>query len=452
MGKINRRQFLHKTIRSTAAASFGLSALSSSKVLGANERIKMALIGCGRRGQYVARGVIEQGVEIAYFCDLHEGRLAESAKFIADVQTAKPKLVKDIRTVLDDKDIDAVIIATPDHWHALATILATQAGKDVLVEKPHCHNIWESRKMVEAARKYNRIVQVGTQNRSAPYIHKAIEYIKSGAVGDIHLVKVYNLKASKGFKPFYLGQVSQPPAGFDWDKWLGPAAQRPYYQSIFRGGWHHFWDFSGGDILCDGVHQIDIARMLMADPGLPKAVSCSGGKLHFKNDDSEMPDLQVITFDFDNFVMTLESGSYPKYMRKTAGTIRRTDVLPYWTQNATRIELYGSNELMIVGRMGGGWITMTSGGRIVKKQFGRFPDPHHQKNFIQCVKTRKLPNADIEILHPSCCIIHMANIAYRLGNAKLHIDPKTESFIDNEQANRLLKRRYRKEYEVPKKV
>ncbi|TFG48408.1 MAG: Gfo/Idh/MocA family oxidoreductase [Candidatus Brocadiia bacterium] len=454
MKDITRREFINRTIRNTAALSAGLSAMTSTrKILGANEKIHMALTGCGRRGQYVARGMIEQGAQIDYFCDLLDERLDESARFIADVQTQKPKLVKDMREVLDDRDIDAVIIGSPDHWHAPMAIMACQAGKDVYVEKPHFHNIRESQKMIEAARRYNRILQVGTQNRSAPYIHEAVEYIKSGAVGDIHLVNIFNLKPAKQFKPFVLGNSSAPPANFDWDKWLGAAPARPYYKNIFYDGWHHYWDFSGGDIINDGSHQADIALMLMGNPGFPKAVSCSGGKLHFRDDDSEMPDLQVITYDYDNFVMVYQSGSYPEYMRKnTSIAPEGNNKLAFLTQNASRVELYGSKELMIVGRMGGGWVSMTRDGQVAEKKTGRFPDEYHQRNFIDCVRERKKSNADIEILHPSCCILHMANIAYRLGNKKLEFDPKTEQFTNNAEANRLMRREYRKKYELPELV
>jgi len=454
MKKITRRTFLDASAKAAAGLYTGLAALSirPGKVLGANEVVNFALIGCGGRGRYVARGLIEQGARLIYLCDLHTERIDTAANFITDVQAEKPQTTKLMQKILDDKSVDAVVVATPDHWHALCVILACQAGKDVLVEKPHCHNVWESRQMIKAARKYNRIVQVGTQNRSAPYIYKAIDYINSGKLGDIHLIKVYNMKPAKPFKPFSLGPSSTPPEGFDWNTWLGAAPERPYNESIFEDGWHHFWDFSGGDFINDGSHQLDIARMLMGNPSLPKAVSASGGKLHFKNDDSEMADVLVVNYRFEDYIITFEQANYPRYMQKTTNTIRRNDLLPYWTQNATRIELYGSEEMMILGRMGGGWVSMTSGGKVVEKQYGRFPDPYHQKNFIESVKSRKLPNADIELLHNSCCMMHMANIAYRLGNKTLSVDPVGEKFIDNPEADKLLKRRYRKEFEVPEYV
>jgi len=451
MEHINRRQFLGKSIRGAAGMSLGAAAFSmtSRRVLGANERVNIALIGCGGRGRIVTRGLIEHGAQVTYICDLHEERLETTAKEIEGIQGRRPKKARQIRQVLDSKDVDAVMIGTPDHWHAPASILACQAGKDVYVEKPHSHNIWESRKLIEAARKYKRIVQVGTQNRSAPYNFAAVEYIKSGKLGNIPLVKVYNMKPGGAF---HLGDAGTQPKGFDWDAWLGPAPERPYHQHIFRGGWHKFWDFSGGDMADDGIHQLDLAMMLMGETGIPKAVSCSGGRLAHKDDDAEVPDLQVVSYDFDSFVMTFELTGYPRYMRKTTGTIRRRDEFPYWTQNATRIELYGSKLMMIIGRHGGGWVVMTSGGKVVDKMYGRFPDAPHQQNFIECVKSRKLPNADVEILHNSCALVHLGNIAHRVGNCKLRFDPKTEQFINDTEANKLVKRKYRRKYEVPEKV
>jgi len=449
MERMSRRQFLNKSIRTTAGvAAFSLVA-GPSRILGANERVNIALIGCGGRGSAVARGLIEKGANLLYLCDLHPERMARTAKFLSEVQQAMPRLVKDMDRVFDDRSVDAVVVATPDHWHGPASILACQAGKDVYVEKPHAHNIWESRKMIQAARKYNRILQVGTQNRSAKYNKTAGEYIKSGKLGDIRIVKVYNLKPGKAFK---LGRTGAKLAGFDWDRWLGAAPERPYHDHIFTSGWHKFWDFSGGDMADDGIHQIDLALMLMGDPGFASAVACSGGKLAWKDSDGEVPDVQIVTYEFDDFVMTFELSGYPKYMRKTTGTIRRNDIFPYWTQNATRIELYGSELMMTVGRHGGGWQVTTSGGKVVDQMYGRVPDYEHWQNFIDCVKTRKTPNADIEKLHPSCTTVHMGNIAYRVGNKKLWFDAKTERFIKNDDANRLIKRSYRKKYKVPDQV
>ena len=450
MRRMDRRQFISGSLGAAAGSAF--AGAFGSRVFGAagaNERVQMALIGCGSRGRMVARGFIDCGAVFTHVCDLHPGRREEKAKEFAEAQGRRPAMDDDMRRVLDAKDVDAVLIATPDHWHGPASILACQARKDVYVEKPHAHNLWESGKMVEAGRKYGRVLQVGTQNRSAGYNHAALEYVKSGKLGQVPIVKVYNLKPGG---PFHLGDAGTKPAGFDWDNWVGPAPVRPYHQRIFRGGWHKFWDFSGGDMADDGIHQLDLAMMLMGNPGMPKAVSCSGGRMVHKDDDGEVPDVQIVTFDFDDFVMTFELSGYPRYMRKTTGTIRRKDEFPYWTQNATRVELYGAERMMTIGRHGGGWIVTTSGGSIVDKMYGRPPDRDHEQDFLDCVKSRKRPNADVGVLHSSCALIHMANIAHRLSNVKLRFDATTQRFADNDAANGMLKRAYRPKYAVPEQV
>jgi len=448
MQQLNRREFLNKSLVTAGTMASWLS--TPHRVLGANERVNMALVGCGGRGRYVTRGMAELGAEVTYLCDVHQGQIDKVASLLAQVQQRKPKAIKSMQQICDDKDVDAVIIASPDHWHAAQSILACQAGKDVYVEKPHSHNIWESRRMIEAAEKYNRIVQIGTQSRSAAYVQAAVEYIKSGKIGDIHLVKVYNLKSGKAF---HLGQPGKPDDGMDWNQWLGAAPYRPYHQGIFQNnGWYKFWDYGCGDMGDDGIHQLDLAMMLMGNPGMPKSVSCDGGRIHHKGDDGEIPDVQILSFDFDNFVMTFELTGYPPYMRKTTGTIRRSDKFPYWMKNATRVELYGSKYMMTIGRLGGGWQVTTTQGRIVDQMYGRFPDTEHEQNFIDCLKSRNTPTADINTLDASCNMVHMSNIAHRVGNQKLWFDSKNEQFIDNDKANALLKRKYRKGYEVPDKV
>jgi predicted dehydrogenase len=369
-------------------------------------------------------------------------------QFLSEAQKTKPRLEKDLRKVLAMKDVDAVIIATPDNWHAPATILACQAGKDVYVEKPHSHNIWESGQMVKAAAKYQRIVQVGTQNRSGEYNHAAREIIKSGKLGQIGLIKVFNMKSGERFN---LGQPGQQPAGFDWDRWLGRAPLRPYHEALFKGGWHYFWEYCGGDMADDGIHQLDLGLMLMGDPGLPRSVRALGGRYVHKGDDAQVPDVELVNWDFGSFAMTFEQTQYPKYMVKSTDTIRRKDLVPNWAQNATRIEIYGSELMMLLGRHGGGWIIEQSGGRILEKMYGQAGDYEHYKNFLACVKSRKKPNADISIAHASNITMHMGNLAHRVGNVAMNYDPERGRF-DNEQANRMIKEEYRKGYEIPEEV
>lgn len=448
MKQINRRNFISNSTKIMAGTFIGFEAsqiFRPKSVYGANEIVNIALIGCGGRGKYVARGLIEQGANLTVICDLDEEKMASLTDFVKNVQERKPKRVKDMREIFDDKEVDAVAIATPDHWHALPTVWACQAGKDVYIEKPHANSIWESQKMVEAAAKYNRIVQVGTQNRSAPYIEEAKKYVQSGELGKIGLVKVFNLKSGQ---PFVMGDPGTPPSGFNWDEWLGPAPNRQFHQELLNHGWTKFWDYCNGDITDDGIHQFDLAMKILGDPVMPEIVSSTGGRFIFK-DDSEVPDVQTASYTFNDFIMNFEMTNYPRYMQKTTATIRRNDEFPYWTQNATRVEIYGSELMMTIGRMGGGWQVVTSGGRVVEQMYGRVPDQEHYKNFLECIKSRQVPTADIRIAHKTLSMILIAVIAHRTGNRTVKFDSLNENFYDDEAANLMLRKNSRKKYEIP---
>ncbi len=451
MSNQSRRQFIENSGRAAALAALGsiVHPISRAGVVSPNERPNVALIGCGGRGHFIIRVMLEEaGANCTWLCDLQDQKLNSCWKFIQEVQSTKPRFEKDFRKVLEASDVDAVIVATPDIWHAPITIMACQAGKDVYVEKPHSHNIWESGKMVEAAGKYKRIVQVGTQNRSKEYNLAAREFVRSGRLGKIGLVKVYNLKDGNAFT---LGPAGTPPPDFDWDRWLGRATLRPFHQKLIKGGWHQYWDFCGGDMCDDGIHQTDLALMLMGDPGLPTSVRSMGGRFVHRGDDSEVPDVQVTNWEFPDFVMTFELTGYPKYMVKSSDTLRKKTLVTDWKQNSTRVELYGSELMMIVGRHGGGFVVEQSSSRIVEKMFGEAGDAEHYKDFIGCVKTRRKPNADISIAHASNVIAHMGNIAHRVGNIALRYDIARGQF-DHEKANAMIKPAYRKGYEIPDQV
>ena len=445
---IDRRQFLERSSRSAAGLAL-LAAGARSHAVGANEKIHIGVIGVGGRGSHLARSFARRSdVVVTRLCDPDTRRVGKVHAQLESEQERKVHLDSDYRRVLDDKEVDGVIVATPDHWHGPATIFACQAGKDVYVEKPACHNIWEGRKMVEAARKYKCIVQVGTQSRSGEYAMKALEYIRSGAIGSIPLCKIYNLKAGS---PYKNGPITDVPEGVDFDGWLGPAPMRPYDGKILNGGgWYTKWDFCGGDMGNDGSHQIDLARMLI-DKTYPKSVHCTGGNYAF-DDDRETPDTEIATFEFDDMLVTFEMTQYANYMSKTPMGLRDTDEFPYWPQNSTRIELYGTKQLMIVGRHGGGWQAFTNDGKAVAQGPGRIPEDPHIDNFLECMRTRKRPNCDIEEGHLSAVMIHTGNIACRLGGRKLYFDGKTETFIGDDEANALIKRKYREPYVVPEEV
>lgn len=452
MNEILRRKFLGRSTRRVFALGAAALAAPRPSRAAANEKVRMAAIGVGGRCFGLVRGFVSRGdVDMVTLCDVYpqRDRLLAASKLVADKQGKAPSFVQDYRRVLDDKSIDAVIVGTPDHWHGPMSIFACQAEKDVYVEKPPSHNVWEGRKMVEAARRYKRVVQVGTQNRSAVYAHKALEFIQSGALGTIHLCKVYNMKQGS---PYQLKPNGEPRAGMDYDTWLGPVQSRPYNDGIcYRGGWHKFWDFSGGDIADDGIHQLDLARYLVGK-GVPKAVHATGGNLAFQ-DDREVPDVQMVSYQYDDLVMTLEASHYTSgYMRKTGGSIRQGNTFPYWYQNATRIELYGTKNLLVLGRHGGGWQAFTAEGKVVDECYGYHPDPDHKENFIQCIRSRQRPNSDVEIGHESTVLVHLANIAYRVGHRRLEFDAKSEQFGDDTEANRLLKRDYREKFRVPEIV
>ena len=447
MASVNRRDFLrHTTLAGAAAATAGFSI----NALGANERVVVGIMGCRGRGNFLAGEFAKrEDVDIRYIAD-PDSRIFESrAGNVEKISGKRPKCTQDFREVLDDAEVDAIVNATPDHWHAPGTIYACQSGKDVYVEKPTSHNIWESRKMIEAARKYKRVVQVGTQNRSAPYCYEAFEYIRSAAFGDVHFVRVLNSKRRGA-----IGKKEDqptPPEGVDYDMWLGPAPKRPFNENRFHYAWHWFWDYSGGDIINDGIHQIDIARW-MIDREYPKSVTSAGG-IHFFDDDQETPDTHTVNWDYDGLTMVFEQTLWTPYTKKTPFEMRDTDNLPNWPFSGTRMEIYGAKQMLFLSRHGGGWQAFDGDGNSVQVTPGRFSPSNtaHIANFIECVRSRELPNGDIEKVHYSTLLSHYGNIAYRTGR-RLHIDPQTEGFMDDDEANDLVKRDYRAPWIIPETV
>lgn len=456
MSTFNRRQFLDRSKQTGLGLATGMTILAdaaSVRAAPAADRINLAMVGVRGRGNSLAAGFLERDdCVIGYVCDVETALFESRSKSYAERQGGRvPECVQDFRRALDDKSVDAMVVATPDHWHAPAAVWSCQARKDVYVEKPPTHNCWEGHKLVEAERKYKRIVQVGTQNRSAPYNMAAKKYIEDGKLGDIHLCRVFNMKAQGDFT---LPPDSDTPAGFDWDMWNGPAPERLYNERIRHGGWHHLWNYSGGDAANDGIHQLDLARWLVGVE-VPKGVHCAGGRFNSQGD-AETPDTQIATYQFDNLVMTFELTLYTPYMLKTDGELRASDMIPYWPQNATRIEIYGSRGVMTVGRHGGGWqVHARPKSRqpvVAEQMYGRFPDPEHKENFLNCVRTRQKPNAPALVGHRSALLVHYANISYRLGGRQLVVDPKTDMIVDDPQAMKLFKRSYRPPWVIREEV
>jgi len=451
---MNRRGFLNQSAQTSIGVAAGTALWTRTGATAAaspNDRIVLGFVGLGGRGTGLAQGFAERNdVDIAYFAEANQRVLASKLKGFAATGRPAPKAVNDLRRILDDRSVDAIVVATPDHWHALATVWGCQAGKHVYVEKPVCHSPWEGRQMVAASRKYNRVVQVGLQNRSAPYNMHARQYLDDGKLGTIHMVRVYNQKRWPNVKAVPDGKI---PDGLNWDMWSGPAPLTAYNANYHRK-WNHFWRFSGGDIINDAVHQMDLARWLIGRD-YPKSVYSVGGRWA-EEGVLETPDTQVAVYEYDGMLMTFELTLYSSYMLKTDPVVRNSDMFPYWHQNATRIEIFGTKGLMVIGRHGGGWQvfdrTKDRKPVVMTQEFGRFPDPDHKQNFVDCIRSGRRPNADIEKGHKSTLLCQFANISYRTGGQKLLVDPANESFVNNPQANKLLKRTYRAPWIVPDQV
>ncbi|HUT95462.1 MAG TPA: Gfo/Idh/MocA family oxidoreductase [Thermoguttaceae bacterium] len=472
MTKLDRRRFLARSGQAGLGAVAGTSLVGVPKpvrALGANEKIVLGVVGIRGRGHLLAMGFALRGdCEIAYMCDVDERNFGTAAskgymrftppelgalpriEGVEKAQGKRPKAVTDFRRALEDKSVDAIVTGTPDHWHAPVTVWSCQAGKHVYVEKPASHNPWEGRKMVEAARKYKRVVQLGTQSRSAPYMIKAKEYVASGKIGDVHLCRVYNQKIWGNVKPV---ADSDPPPELNWDMWNGPAPEARYNFNYWEH-WNHFWRYSGGDSINDSIHQYDLARWL-CDVRHPKSVYSVGGRWA-EEGAFDTPDTQLAVYEFDKLVMTFEMTLYTPYMMLADQELRDSDIFPHWPQNASRIELFGTKALMVVGRHGMGWQVF---GRphqrqpvVIDQMYGRWSDEEHRTDFLDAIRNDRRPNADIEQGHLSTLLPQYANISYRLGGEKLLVDPKTETFTNSEAGNALLKREYREPWVIREEV
>jgi predicted dehydrogenase len=421
MKRLTRRDFM----KSSAIASATL-AIPFSKVRGANDILRMGVAGIHGRGWSLAREFNDlDSVQVVALCDVDQSTLDKRVKEFAD-RNQKVSAYGDYRRMLEDKSIDIVAIATPDHWHVPIAAASVIAGKDVYVEKPVCHTIAEGRYLVKLARKHGRIVQHGTQSRSSEGIREGIEYLKSGELGEIRMAKAINhqLRAPIGHFP-----DSEVPPGVNYDLWLGPAPKRPFNKNRFHYNWHWFWDYGTGDIGNDGIHQIDIARWGLG-VGMPKAVSCSGTQL-FYDDDHETPDTQIATFEYDDVYLMFEMRLWT----------------PYPLEGHDNGDIfYGDNGTLSIGRKG--WqVTFKKGKAGPGGPRGQYK---HAENFIKAIRSRKVSdlNANVEVGHHSATLCHMANIAMRVGR-RLRFDPARERFIDDVEANMYLTKPYRQGYELP---
>ena len=457
----NRRSFIKKTAIGTAGVSVGLSAVSArsyGRILGANDRVNMAVIGLRGRGTGLMDAfskMYEDGVFIKTVCDVDTAFFDASVEMVAENQNGKkPGTAQDMRKVFEDPEIDAVAMATPNHWHALGTVWACQAGKHVYVEKPSSHNIWEGRKMVEAARRYKRVVQVGFQNRSNSNVMQAMAFLHDGGIGDVFMAR------GMCFKPrdsFGISPDSEPPSTLDYDMWLGPVSYRPYNEKRGHYNWHWHWNTGNGDTGNQGPHQFDIARWGLNKKVHPVRVQSMGGIFGISPEQcsQETPNTQTSIFEYEDGKI-LEFETRGRYTNAESHAGIKIGNLFYGTEGW--LEVNGSNWKAYRQReeepFAGSDMEAESAAVGGDKTFIAPPSSGgHYANYIDAIRSGDPSELNCDILdgHMSSVMPHLGNIAYRVGET-LEFYGEFEKFIDNDEANMLLSRKYRHPYVIPKNV
>jgi len=451
--EVSRREVL-KIVAKTAGVGGFASVSQSNRILGANDRARVAICGLNHRGKdHMTAFSRVPNVEIAALCDVDEDVLRKRRGELG----GKPPTYVDIRKLLEDRSIDAVSIATPNHWHSLMAIWACQAGKDVYVEKPCSHNLWEGRQLVRAAEKYGRIVQHGTQNRSSHAFQEAKRSLQEGVIGEVYLARGLCFKWRDT-----IGHAAEEPvpAGVHYDLWTGPSPLKPFTRNRFHYNWHWNWETGNGDLGNQGIHQIDVARWGLGGK-FPTRVSAIGGHFMF-DDDQETPNTLTCAFEFDlpDGKRKMLEFEVRHWMSNNEAGIGRGNLTSgmkrlFSHHNTIGNVFYGSKGYLATGDED------TAGYETVLGRDGK-PDHHsqgggdHFANFIDCVRSRKAEdlNAPIKEGHISCALVHLANASYRLGRT-LRFNPETERVIADEEAESLLRdgnRGYRAPFAVPEEV
>jgi len=475
MARLTRRKFIGQSLRAGAAlgAAAALPHLASARPAGANDRLRVALLGVKGQGRvHAGKWSDMKDAQVVAVCDANSNIIGDAMTAVEKKTGQKPAYVQDLRKVMDDKSIDLVSIAMPNHWHVLASIWAIQAGKDVYVEKPLGHNIWEQRKLVEASRKHDKIVQMGNYTRSLESHRSAIEFLRSGKLGKVKVVHsiVYGTRGS-------IRKLADAPvpAGVDYNLWMGPAAERPFNPNRFHYNWHWNFEYGGGEIANNGVYYLDVARWGLGKNEHPKRAMSLGGRLGYE-DDGNTPNSQIGVLDYGDVQIIQEIRGLPtdKYMDITSGNVFHC----------------AEGSLVIGGKT---IAAFTPKGELIQKFSG---GGEHFRNFADAVKARKRDLLNSEVLegHLSTVLCHLPNVSYRLGETKLvsgdapfeksdggndawnrmaaHLkeseidlskvplrvgrtltfDGKTETFTGDDEANKLLAREYRKPFAVPENI
>ncbi len=454
---MKRRDFVSRTVRAGVAA---FTAASTRRIHGANDRIRIALIGCGGRGRTVASALREiPGVEYVAMCDVYDLQAGQARQELAP----GAKTHRDFRRALEDKGVDAVHIATPDHWHAIPAVLACQAGKHVYVEKPLAHNIREGQAMVKAAAESQTVLLTGTQHRSAPHFAEVAEIIQNGALRDVHFVRIWNYA---NLMPGGIGQEpdSPPPEGLDWDFYLGPAPWAPFNRKRFLRTYRAFFDYAGGWITDFGVHRFDTVHQVMG-VDQPRSVCATGGRFAVGGM-GDQPDLLQVTYEYPGFVLSYEASNFNGF-----GAIGR--LTQGMTHHGARgsedrpngIAFYGSNGTLVADRRSYEVIPegprrqtayQASGSRSAEANATPLQRMHknapeasaaHARHFVRCIREGEAPRCDALVGHRSTLVAHLGNISYQVGR-KLRWDPAVEDFVNDPDASRLLGRQARKPWDL----
>jgi predicted dehydrogenase len=437
--QLDRRNFIKRAAFTTAGASISMRGLTTNRVLGANDRILVGLIGSGRQGTSNAEKFQEHGAAIGGICDVYQPNLDQAKQGLAAREGAVPATYTDFRRLLDNKDIDVIINATPDHWHALPMVMACEAGKDVFVEKPTSVAVEEGRKMVEAARKHKRVVQVGLWQRSQAHFQKAVQIVQDGLIGKVTFVRMWNYS---NIYPEGIGNPpdSDPPAGLDWDMWLGPAPKVPFNWNRFGVGkdrwstFRYFYDYANGWLGDWCIHLLDIVQWAMKVDG-PAAISASGSKFYLR-DNSDTPDTLQVTFEYPNFIATYENRLLNANSMYGKGY---------------GIEFHGSDGTMFLDRSGFQVFPEESrsktgkGERTAAMQMKQVDDGlyNHVGNLLECMKTRNLPACDVETGHRSSSACLLGNVALR-SKERIVWDVANQKIVGGSTASqKLLTREYR---------
>ena len=397
MGRVTRRAFLEESLLASAAIAAPAFGAEPRRSRSPNERLRVAVLGVRGQGRvHVTKWASMPDAEVAVVCDPDAGVVGEAQRVAEQKSGKKPAYVADLRKVFEDKSIDVVSIATPNHWHCLAAIWAVQAGKDVYVEKPLGHNVREQAMLVAAARKHNRLVQMGNYPRSLGHVRAGIDFLRSGKMGKIHLARgiCYNRRESIGRKP-----DGAPPEGVDYGLWLGPAPERAFNPNRFHYNWHWNWDFGGGEIANNGIYQLDTARWGLGKDTLPSKVVSIGGRLGYE-DDGTTPNTQVSVFEWEDARIVQEIRGLPseKFKDVVMGTVFHCEK-GYVAFNIS------------------GTAAFTETGEPLQKFAGA---GEHFRNFADAVRARKreMLNSDVQDGHLSSSLCHLANVSYRLGTMK----------------------------------